>query len=194
MPLLASAAGAGGGAGPVVSAGAAPEVSPPAAAPAPVAPFAAGAASPAPSFGAGESERGVGSLGVRPFMISAPTLLSPAAARPVIALLAACTTSVALKGLGSTRVGSPTFVASATLGWRVKLPIRCPNIPTLRRLSSSFWFCATAACCLRNGLMQSLQTLLRVLGTLHYRITCEDLVIGCRSVLGEGLDRLCLVG
>src|SRR6185369_7479804 len=123
MPLLASAAGAGGGAGPVVSAGAAPEVSPPAAAPVPVAPFAAGAASPAPSFAAdaGESERGVGSLGVRPFMISAPTLLSPAAARPVIALLAACTTSVALKGLGSTRVGSPTFVASATLGWRVKL-------------------------------------------------------------------------
>lgn len=63
---------------------------------------------------------------------------------PRSARLASCTTCVALVGLGSTRVGSPTRAASAVSGWRLKLFITRLNIPGSCRLASSALFCAMA--------------------------------------------------
>src|SRR5882672_11581671 len=79
-----------------------------------------GTAAAAPSGGAAAgsplgfwaSERGTGWLGGGApfFIVSTETVLLPDAGA-VIALVACCTTSVALMGLGSTSVGSPTFDA-----------------------------------------------------------------------------------
>src|SRR5580698_9610395 len=64
---------------------------------------------------------------------------------PIAARVAACITCVALIGVGSTSVGSPTFVASDTSGCFSKVFMTFENWLGSRRLSSSALFCATAA-------------------------------------------------
>src|SRR5438105_1211021 len=128
----AGAAELAGGAAPVLFAGAA-----------------LGSAVALESAGGGASERGTASpAGGAPVpTVSMETLFLSAALREgaINARLASWTTSVALTGLGSTRVGWPTLVACATSGCFLKLLIMRPNIPLSWRLASSALFCATAA-------------------------------------------------
>src|SRR5690348_5085756 len=110
---------------------------------------------PAASPGAGAAEvsglslRGIGWLGggVAPGL-TCSTLTVPLPWPPTLLVASARTASwatcVALVGLGSTSVGSPTRAVSAISGCRVKLFITRPNMPVSRRLASSALFCAIA--------------------------------------------------
>src|SRR5882762_3295166 len=99
--------------------------------------------------GDGVSERGAaafGAGGADPSLgISTSMDLLPPPEGPIMAWVAAFTTSVALIPLGSTSVGSPTFVACATSGCLLKPLNTWLTMPGVRRLSSSAVFCAIAA-------------------------------------------------
>ncbi len=96
-------------------------------------------------FAGGVSERGAASLGggVPPSTFSTLTLFPPDP--PIAARTVSRATSVALTGVGSTSPGSPTFVARATSGCFMNIPVSRPNVPVSRRLASSALFWATAA-------------------------------------------------